>query len=116
MAQRPIKFTTAFGIIVMVLGFLLEVGALFYEAGSAVSAETVFTGAIVLTVGHAFYGVNQLWLSLLITIISSLGIAYFVLVQNGSWLWAIIAFIAFFAFIESLFSFRAVVKRRQNKW
>lgn len=116
MEREPIKFTTVFGIVVMVLGVLLEFGALFYNAGSAASAETVFTGAIVLTVGHAFYGVNKLWLSLLITAVSSIGIGYFVLVQNGSWLWTIIAFVAFFAFIESLFSFRAVIRNQHHKW
>lgn len=116
MAHKSIKFTTAFGIIVIILGILLEIGALFYKSGSPTSAESVFTGAIVLTVGHAFYGVNRLWLSLVLTIVSSLGVGYFVLIQTWSWLWSIIAFVAFFAFIESLFSFRAVIRKQHHKW
>ena len=68
MARKPLKFTTAFGVTVMVLGVLLEFGAFFYHAGSMVSAETVFTGAIMLTIGHAFFGIENLFLSLLLTL------------------------------------------------
>lgn len=96
MERQPLKFTTAFGVIVMILGFLLEAGSFFYQSGSGVSAESVFTGAVVLTVGHAFYGLNKLWFSLTLTAISSIGVGYFVLVQTNSWLWTVILTIAFF--------------------
>ncbi|WP_054653702.1 hypothetical protein [Secundilactobacillus silagei] len=111
MARKPLKFTTAFGVTVMVLGVLLEFGAFFYHAGSMVSAETVFTGAIMLTIGHAFFGIENLFLSLLLTLFSSIGIGYFVLVQTSSWLWTVIAAIAFFAFIVALFGFRSSIAK-----
>lgn len=114
--RTPIKFTTVFGITVMVLGLLLEIGAFAYHPGSAVSAETVFTGAIVINVGHAFYGLNNIALSLFLTAFSAIGVGYFVLIQNGSWLWAVIAAIAFFAFIFTLFRFRASIRNRHGMW
>ena len=116
MARKPLKFTTAFGIVVMVLGALIELGAFFYDTGSQVSAEAVFTGAIVLTVGHAFYGIENLSLSLLLTLFSSIGIGYYILVQTGSWLWKIIAAIAFFAFIIALFGFRSSIRKKHGMW
>ncbi|MCH5462340.1 hypothetical protein HC026_04470 [Lactobacillus sp. LC28-10] len=116
MARKPLKFTTAFGVTVMVLGTLLELGAFFYHAGSPVSGETVFTGAIVLTIGQAFYGTDNLFLSLLLTFFSSIGVGYFVLVQTSSWLWAIIAAIAFFAFIVALFGFRSSIRKKHGMW
>jgi len=116
MAQKPLKFTTAFGVTVMVLGALLELGAFFYHLGSMVSAETVFTGAIVLTIGHAFYGIDNLFLSLLLTFFSSIGIGYYVFVQTTSWLWTIVAAIAFFAFIVALFGFRSSIRKKHGMW
>ncbi len=117
MKQSSLKFTTLFGVIVIVLGVILEIGALFYHVGSPESAEIVFTGAIVVTVGHAFFGLDSLTLSLVLTTISSLGVGYFVLIQTHlNWLWAIIAFIAFFAFILSMFKLRDSVRHRHNSW
>lgn len=116
MERQPLKFTTAFGVIVMILGFLLEAGSFFYQSGSGVSAESVFTGAVVLTVGHAFYGLNKLWFSLTLTAISSIGVGYFVLVQTNSWLWTVVLTIAFFAFIVSLFKIRSSVRHQHGMW
>jgi len=116
MARKPLKFTTAFGVTVMVLGVLLEFGAFFYHAGSMGSAETVFTGAIMLTIGHAFFGIENLYLSLLLTLFSSVGIGYYVFVQTTSWLWTIIATIAFFAFIVALFGFRSSIREKHGMW
>ncbi|GAX04808.1 hypothetical protein IWT25_00102 [Secundilactobacillus pentosiphilus] len=115
-ARKPLKFTTAFGVIVMVLGALLELGAFFYNNGSMVSAEAVFTGAIVVTVGHAFYGTDNLLLSLFLTFFSSIGIGYYIFVQTHSWLWTIIAAIAFFAFIITLFGFRSSIRKKHGMW
>ncbi|KRL75404.1 hypothetical protein FC17_GL002725 [Secundilactobacillus paracollinoides DSM 15502 = JCM 11969] len=117
MKQSSLKFTTLFGVIVIVIGVILEVGALFYHVGSLESAEIVFTGAIAVTVGHAFFGLDSLTLSLVLTTISSLGVGYFVLIQTHlNWLWAIIAFVAFYAFILSMFKLRDTVRHRHQSW
>lgn len=116
MARKPLKFTTAFGLTVMVLGGLLELGAFGYHLGSMVSAETVFTGAIVLTIGQAFFGIDNLLLSLLLTFFSAVGAGYYVLVQTSNWLWAIVAVIAFFAFIVTLFGFRSSIRKKHGLW
>jgi uncharacterized membrane protein len=116
MERNSLKFTTLFGIALIVIGLLLELGGVFYHPGSLESAETVFTGAIAISVGHAFYGLDSLLLSLALTAISSIGIGYYVFVQTTGWLWTIIATIAFFAFIVALFQLRGSIRHRHGTW
>ncbi|KRK48768.1 hypothetical protein GPK34_08275 [Secundilactobacillus kimchicus] len=117
MTKQPLKFTTVFGIAMIAIGLILEIGALFYHIGSRDSAEAVFTGAIALSVGNAFMISHSLKLSLTLSVLGSLGVGYFVFVSTHfNWLWFIVAVIAFVAFMISLLKLRETVRINHNTW
>lgn len=117
MAKQPLKFTTVFGIAMILIGLIIEIGALFYHFGSDESAEAVFTGAIALSVGNGFMVSHSLTLSLSLSVLGSLGVGYFVLVQTHmNWIWFLVAVIAFSSFMMSLLRLRESVRENHSSW